>query len=222
MSDISSNDTQKRNIKLTVLSIIAVMCLFFGLFLHKILSPREMGFEELKHNGVIVFEQPRLLETFSLVDYNGDLFKKEHLENKLNLIFFGFTHCPDICPTTMSYLGSVYNQLSKEDQSKVQVILVSLDPARDTPEAMKSYVEYFNPSFIGLTGEFPKIMSFSRNLNVAFNKVILDEGYTIDHTSHIAILNGNGDYTGFIKTPVDVNVLPRIIQSTLIKHSSKQ
>ena len=220
MNNVVTKNTQKRNIIITVISIVAVMVLFFGLFLNKLFTPREMGFEELKLNGVITFAEPRLVNDFELLDQNGTAFDKTSLANKLNLVFFGFTNCPDICPTTMAYLGSVYKSLSEEDKDKVQIILVSLDPARDTQESMKTYVEYFNPSFKGLTGQFPQIMSFTNNLNVAFNKVFLDEGYTIDHTSNIAILNGRGDYAGFIRTPIDVNVLPRIIESTLIKLQS--
>lgn len=220
MNKVVTKNTQKRNIMITVISIIAVMVLFFGLFLNKLFTPREMGFEELKLNGVITFAEPRLVNDFELLDQNGATFDKTSLADKLNLVFFGFTNCPDICPTTMAYLGSVYKSLSEEDKDKVQIILVSLDPARDTQESMKAYVEYFNPGFKGLTGQFPQIMSFTNNLNVAFNKVFLDEGYTIDHTSNIAILNGRGDYAGFIRTPIDVNVLPRIIESTLIKLQS--
>lgn len=217
MTSSAINETQKKNIRITVISIVAVMALFFGLFLNKVLTPREMGFEELKLNGVVTFEQPRLVNNFSLFDQDGVDFDKESLSDKLNLVFFGFTHCPDVCPTTMAYLGHVYEALSEENKNKVQIILVTLDPARDTQALMKPYVEYFNPQFKGLTGEFPQIMSLSNNLNVAFNKVFLDDGYTIDHTSHVAILNGRGDYAGFIKTPIDTKVLPRIIESTLIK-----
>lgn len=217
MTDSTLVKQQKKNIKLTVLSIIAVIVVFFGLFLNKMLTPREMGFEELKHNGVIVFEEPRLLKEFELTDQNGQPFTKANFEGKLNLIFFGFTHCPDICPTTMAYLGSVYRALSESNQSKVQIILVSLDPARDTEAALKPYIEYFHPNFVGLTGKFPQVMRLTNNVNVAFNKVILDDDYTIDHTSHIAVLNGKGDYAGFIKTPIDTKVMPRIIESTLIK-----
>ena len=217
MSQAALSPQQKKNIRLTVLSIIAVMAVFFGLFLNKLLTPREMGFEELKLNGVVTFDQARLLKEFSLTDHNQSSFDKSRLRNKLNLVFFGFVHCPDICPMTMAELAKVYNKLPADQKQDVQVILVSLDPARDSVKSMKDYVEYFDPSFVGLTGEFSEIMALSRNLNVAFNKVFLDDGYTIDHTSHIAILNGRGDYTGFIKTPVNIKVLPRIIESTLIK-----
>lgn len=217
MSETALSPQQRKNIRLTVFSIIAVMVTFFGLFLNKLLTPREMGEEELKLHGVIPFSQPRELKDFSLIDQNGDAFGKQQLQGKLSLMFFGFTHCPDICPTTMAYLTSVYQQLPETMQEQVQVILVSLDPARDTQLIMKEYVAYFHQDFVGLTGNFSAIMGLTNNLNVAFNKVILDDDYTIDHTSHIAILNGRGDYAGFIKSPIDTQVLPRIIESTLIK-----
>lgn len=220
MTEQAIRANQKKNIRITVISIVAVMVLFFGLFLNKVLTPREMSFEELKLNGVVTFQEPRLVKDFTMSDQNGNTFDKTSLEGKLNLVFFGFTHCPDICPTTLAYLTSVYKSLSEENKQNTQIILVTLDPARDTESVLKTYVEYFHKDIYGLTGEFPEIMRLTNNLNVAFNKVYLDDGYTVDHTSHIAILNGRGDYAGFIKPPIDVNVLPRIIESTLIKLKS--
>ena len=218
MSESHVSPQQKRNIRFTVLTILAVIVIFMVLFLNKMLTPREMGFEELKLNGVITFPEARIVAPFTLNDQNGDAFDKDQLKNKLNLVFFGFTSCPDICPTTMADLGRVYNSLPNEVQENLQIILVSLDPARDSQSSIKTYVEYFNPEFKGLTGEFLEIMSLTNNVNVAFNKVFLDDGdYTIDHTSHIAILNGRGDYAGFIRTPIDAQVMPRVIESTLIK-----
>jgi len=219
MVNTSQRLKQNKNIRITIFSIIAVIVVFFSLFLNKILTPREMSTEELKLNNVITFEQPRLVSDFDLVDKNGTLFQKTQLQGHLNLVFFGFTHCPDICPNALSQLNRVYKELSSEHQEKTQIILVTLDPARDSAENIKTYVEYFNPNFIGLTGDFRNIMSVTNNMNVAFNKVVLENDYTIDHTSHIAILNGRGDYAGFIKTPINNKILPRIIESTLIKLS---
>lgn len=207
---------QRKNIHRTIACILIVMVTFFGLFLHKILTPRVMSSEELRQQGVITFEQPRLIKAFSLLDQNNQAFGLEQLQGKLSLVFFGFTHCPDICPTTLSDLARVYNELSDENQQKVQIILVSLDPARDTPSNLKSYVEYFNPEFIGLTGEFLEIMRLTNNTNVAFNKVVLDEGYTIDHTSHIVMVNEHGHYSGFIKAPLPVTQLGRMLTSSII------
>ena len=208
---------RKKNIRLTVVSIFAVIVIFFGLFLNKMLSPRLMSSEELRHNNIVVFDQARFIKTFSLTDQSGEKVSKESLKNKISFVFFGFTHCPDICPTTLSELSRVYRKLDAKSQEQIQLILVTLDPVRDTPDKLKTYVEYFEENMLGLTGEFPSIMSLSRNLNIAFKKVPLDDGYTIDHSSQVIILNRYGDYAGFIKAPMPVAALPRIIESTLLK-----
>ncbi len=207
---------QKKNIRITVLSIIAVIVVFFGLFLNKMLSPRFLSAEELRHNNIVIFDQPRIVNNFSLLDQNGLSVSKEKLKSKISFVFFGFTHCPDVCPTTLSELSRAYSELSETNQEKIQLVLVTLDPARDTPEKIKTYVEYFQENMLGLTGEFPEIMRFSKNVNIAFQKVIQDESYTIDHSSQVIILNRHGDYAGFIKAPIPVAALPRIIESTLI------
>jgi protein SCO1/2 len=213
-SDIAARN---KNIRITVISIVAVMVLFLGLFLNKVLVPRPMTDTELRHHNVVLFEQPRELRQFSLVDEDAEPFQNSALESKLTLLFFGFTHCPDICPTTLLELGRIYNKLPESVQNKVQIGLVSLDPTRDTTNILKPYVEYFNKDFKGLTGEFREILKITADLNIAFNKVILEEGYTVDHSSQVIIINQYGDFAGFIKAPMSEKQMPRIIESTLIK-----
>lgn len=209
--------SQKRNIRITVISILAVIVLFFGLFLNKILVPRPMSATELRHHNIILFEQPRELRAFSLFDENGTAFTNTSLQEKVSLLFFGFTHCPDICPTTLSELARIYKQLPDSIRDQVQIALVSVDPARDTPEVLNQYIHYFNQDFKGVTGDFRETMKLTADLNVAFNKVILDEGYTVDHSSQVVIINKYGDYAGFIKAPMSEKQMPRIIESTLLK-----
>lgn len=210
------NATQKKNIRITVISILAVIVVFFGLFLNKMFSPRMLSDEELRHNNIVIFDQPRQVSEFSLLNHRNKLVEKGTLKGKISLVFFGFTHCPDVCPSTLSELSRVYNALGEDSRKQLQIVLVSLDPARDTPEKLRSYVEYFDESILGITGSFPEIMRLSKNLNIAFQKVVLDEGYTIDHSSQVIILNRHADYAGFIKAPIPVAALPRIIESTLL------
>jgi len=221
MSDSALNpaidlNARKKNIRITVISIIAVMLLFFGLFLNKILVPRPMPISELRHHNVILFEQPRELRAFELMDEHGKPFTKEQLNSKLSLLFFGFTHCPDICPTTLLELARIYKELPESVKEQVQFGLVSVDPSRDTPEVLNQYIQYFNKDFIGVSGDFRQLLTLTSDLNIAFNKVILDEGYTMDHSSQVVIINQYGDYAGFIKAPMSEKQMPRIIESTLL------
>ncbi len=213
----SPSRRQRRRIHLTVTALVALMVLFVGLFVNKMLSPRVLSEQELRHNNIVLFEQAREIKAFTLVDHQGGAFTKDDLKGKASLIFFGFTHCPDVCPGTLAELSRIYNRLPAAAQAQLQIILVTLDPARDTVEQLAPYVNYFHEETIGVTGSFPSIMSFARNVNVAFHKVMLEgEQYTIDHTSHTIIINAYGDYAGFIKAPLPEDALPRILESTLL------
>lgn len=208
--------TQRKNIRFTILSIVIIIAVFFGLFLNKMLRPAPITLDILRENGIVLFQQPREVKAFSLIDQRGESLTKEHLKGKHTLLFFGFTHCPDICPTTLSDLALIAKRGGEAHAAMYQTALVTLDPARDTPEVLSAYIRYFNDDFIAATGEFKSIMSLTNNLNVAFTKVALDEGYTIDHTSHIAILNPQGDYMGYIKKPLNIGTLseylPKIVE----------
>jgi len=123
---------------------------------------------------------------------------------KLRLVFFGFTHCPDICPTTMAFLDQFVAALAGTEAEDTQVVMVSVDPARDTVEQLASYVPFFNEAFVGVTGEFLDIHRFATALNTPFRKVMLEnDDYQVDHSANVILVNPRGDYHGFFKTPLD-------------------
>ena len=148
-----------------------------------------------------------------MVDHQGRPFSLENLKGKWTLIYFGFTHCPDICPTTLAKLSQVVKQLDSDVADQTQVLMVSVDPARDTPEKLAEYVPYFHPDFVGVTGEFVQTMSLAQNVNVAFNKVMLDDDYTVDHTGNIVLINPYGHYHGFFRPPFELAKLKTTFQS---------
>ena len=195
---------QKKAIRRTVIVLLVVILCIFLLFLNKFFSEPVLSTDALAAQGVIEFETPRRVEPFHLRDHTEATFDKSRLLEKWTVAYFGFTHCPDICPTTLVDINRALPELSEELRSQVQVVLFTLDPTRDTPAVLKPYVTYFNPNFIGVTGAFPSIMGLTSNVNVAFNKVVLDDGaYTIDHTGNIVIFNPRGDYHGFIRPPFE-------------------
>lgn len=202
---------QKRGIWFTVAGILAVITLFLSMFMYKMLSPRILSQEDLRLNRAIVFDTPREIKAFTLSTHSNREFTEKDLVGSWSLIYFGFTHCPDICPTTLAKLAQVVDQLDQELAARTRVILVSVDPARDTPESLAQYVTFFDPEFIGLTGDFRELLNLTGSLNVAFNKVMLDgaesgnkDNYTIDHTGHLALVNPNGHYHGFFKPPFEL------------------
>lgn len=202
-SETLRQESQRKGIWLTVVSITVVIALFMGLFLHKLFSPRILSPAELRVNDAIMFDQPRVIKPFDLLDHRNQAFTLDDLQGKWTMMYFGFTHCPDICPTALADLSRLTKILDPDVRERLQIVMVSVDPARDTPEVLGAYVPYFNDEFIGVTGEFPDIMTFTQNVNVAFNKVVDGESYTVDHTGNLVLINPKGHYHGFFKPPFE-------------------
>ncbi len=116
------------------------------------------------------------------------------LKGKVVLMFFGYTHCPDVCPTALQTLSKTMELLSEEERSRVQVVFVSVDPERDTPEIAQKYAEYFYPTFMGLTGTPEEIRKVAKDYMVYYEKVKgQSEGeYLVDHTAFIYLITPDG------------------------------
>lgn len=143
---------------------------------------------------------------FTLTDQNGAARTSQDFKGKLMLVFFGFTHCPDICPTTLGLLTDVQNRLG-EDAAKVAPILISVDPARDTPERLKEYLANFHPSITGLTGSQEQVDAALKNYKAyAGAPTTMDgqaahtgheghgENYLVPHSGLIYLMGRNGEY----------------------------
>jgi protein SCO1/2 len=206
MSEATPVDPIARNIRLTVLGLLIFIGVVVAGFVHRISQPRVMTDTELRLNGAYMFETPRALPAFELVDHHGKLFDKQRLQDKWTLVFFGFTHCPDICPTTMSLLSRFMQELDGlPEQTDTQVVMVTVDPARDDVAQLAKYVPYFNPDFIGVSGEFMDIHRFATALNTPFRKVPgQGENYQVDHSANLVLINPRGDFQGFFKAPLDL------------------
>ncbi|WP_208022415.1 SCO family protein [Pseudomaricurvus hydrocarbonicus] len=209
----SVQSTQRRGIRLTVIVIGVFITVVMALFLNKITTPRVLSPLELRANGTYVFEQARIFKDFTLQDQHGQAFGLEQLKGKWSLMFFGFTACPDVCPTTLSMMREVKAQLKPDIAAQTQFVFVSVDPARDTVAQLAQYMPYFDPQFIGLTGDFLEIKRLANQLNIAFVKVTQADGYTVDHSANIAIVNPFGHYQGFIKAPMDQARVKLTLQS---------
>lgn len=214
MSAPGPDSFQHRRILFTVGGLLVFIALVVLLFLNKFLSPRVMSPQELAVNGAVVFEKPRIIPPFELVDHRGEAFTLERLQGKWTVIFFGFTTCPDICPTTLATLSQWYKKLDDDIRAETQVVMLSVDPGRDTPDKLAAYMSHFDENFVGVTGEFLPIKTLSDQLNVAFNKVMLGESdYTVDHSSHLVLINPYGHYHGIFKAPFQLGQLKTTYQS---------
>lgn len=198
--------TQRQRVWLTVGAVLAFIAIVVVSFVYRIQQPRVLSHSEMQANGLFLFETPRDPGEFALLQHDGSAFTAANLEGQWTLMFFGFTHCPDICPTTMQFLADLHGQLQGTEVADTQVVMVSVDPARDTVAALSEYVPYFHPEFVGVTGEFTEILSFTRKFNAPFRKVMTGDAgeYQIEHSGNVALINPKGDYHGFFRTPLDM------------------
>jgi protein SCO1/2 len=131
---------------------------------------------------------------FQLVDQNGKSITDKDLKGHPTLIFFGFTHCPDICPTTLFEVSEIMRELGK-DADRVKALFVTVDPERDTPEKLKDYLSSFDPHLTGVTGDMASIAAMGKAYRVYFKKVPLDGGgYTMDHTALVYLMDKEGRF----------------------------
>ncbi|MGI9263545.1 MAG: SCO family protein [Gammaproteobacteria bacterium] len=165
-----------------------------------------------KPEQALVYETARALPEFSLLDHRGQPFGPESLDGSWTLMFFGFTHCPDICPTTLQSMTTAAKKLADlPEASRPSVVMVSIDPVRDTVTALAEYVPYFNPDFVGVTGDMNEIQSLTRAIGVAYAYTPGpdSEGYTVEHTASIFLLNPDGELVAVFGTPHTVEGLVR-------------
>lgn len=131
---------------------------------------------------------------FNLVDQNGDPITEQAFLGHPTVLFFGFTHCPEVCPTTLYELSSWFNELGDE-ASDIKAYFVSIDPERDTPELLGGYLSNVTDRVIGITGDPEKVREMARGFNIYFKRIETEDGdYTMDHTASIILLDSQGHF----------------------------
>ena len=187
------------------------MALILVLFFLSFLIPRPLTESERDELGLVLFDSPRPLEEFEMQNQYGQPVNLESLKGSWNVLFFAFTSCPDICPTTLSSISKAYSEL----KTPVRIILVTVDPGRDSLEILKNYLGSFNEDFIGYRGEFDETVRLAQQLNVAFGKIPGSQPgtYTMDHNASLALVDSNGNYVGFIKSPQSSSNIQTILNS---------
>ena len=159
----------------------------------------------------LLWPDPKIVQPFSLVDHRGEPFTLEQLKGRWSFLFFGYTNCPDVCPTILSMLDKVARELGKEPTSNrdVQFVFVSVDPVRDTPEVLAKYVGNFNPNFTGVTGAIETLTSLTRQLGIYAQPDQPDThgDYSVDHGTPVLLIDPAGRLLGvfqFPRGPLDV------------------
>jgi len=153
----------------------------------------------LATNDITLFNAARSIKDFDLIEANGEAFKHKNLRGHWTLMLFGFTHCSDVCPASLDMLARAYKEL-KPRYPTLQVVLVSLDPTRDTNKHLLAYTKQFHPDFIGTTGSIEALRKLQSQLGIYAAKEQGANGdYQIQHTSSILLLNPKGEWAGAIR-----------------------
>lgn len=157
-------------------------------------------------------------QDFSLQDPQGKTRTLADYKGRAVVMFFGYTHCPDVCPTTMAELNQVMQKLGPDDAKRVQVIFVTVDPQRDTPELMGQYAPAFNPAFVGLLpADDAALKALTKSFRVVVNKVegSTPTNYTIDHTAGIYVFDPNGQLRLFMRPDEPVDAMAKDLKTLL-------
>ena len=180
-----------------------------------VLRPTEQRLPEQLQATVLPKGKP--IVGLSLKDHNGQLFTEQQFKGKWSFLFFGFTHCPDVCPTTMLVMKAVWAKLpaSARAAPQPQLYFVSVDPQRDTPELLKSYATFYNPEFIGITGN-------NNQLDVLVNQVGALYGYedgekegeyTVNHSAQIILIDPSGNMRAVFSPPYQADEIVKTFVS---------
>ena len=190
----------------TVFILVALIALVLGLTINKVLSGKGQGDPTaLIDAGIILLPQSRTLPALQMTNQDGQPVMVNELKGKWSLLFFGYTFCPDICPTTLAQLRQIKSELPPEAVDKLQIILVSVDPNRDTPKQLKQYLGYFDPQFIGLApASVEELQKVANAVSIPFIPADTSKpNYTVDHSGNLAVIGPDGTQRGFIRAPLN-------------------
>jgi protein SCO1/2 len=198
--------------------IVAIVALSTGALLFTQLNQKPMP------DYALYYKQARDVKPFMMTDHQGENFSIEQLKGKWSWMFFGYTSCPDVCPTTLQDLNFIYPDL-KAIAENTQVVLVSVDPKRDTTERLAGYIKYFNKEFVAINAGHEVLFPFARNMGLMY--AINDgeqaeyESYTVDHSSSMVLINPEGKVVAIFKPDQALGKLPTVNGETLVSDFSK-
>jgi len=191
--------------------LVAVALVAFGLGAWFALSPGNGG-DDLQVRGYVL-DVPRPLPDFELLDEQGRPFTRDDFTGHWSLLYFGFTYCPDICPSAMSVMARIKAELEGIEGLDDRYYLVSVDPERDTPERLAEYVAWFDPEFRGVTGPFEQLDQVTRAAGAVYKvpEEPEDENYLVAHSSTLTLVDPEGRIHAIFTSPFE----PAAIATTL-------
>ncbi len=205
--------------RFTVLSLVIIL----GMFLIATSYHKQGGYKDwIEQNQITGTGQAHIGGDFTLTDFNHKPFTQKNLEGVYTLIFFGYTFCPDVCPTALSKMAEVYDSLDKSMQKSLNVVFISVDPNRDTLEVLKEYVPAFHKDFLAATGTKKQLINVSKKFLV-YNVVHPPKDpaepdiYMVDHSSYFYLMGPSGAYITHFRHEDTVDKIVTKLQQILYK-----
>lgn len=205
---MANTEGKNKNSKIMLILLLDVVIISALIFYFGIIRPAQKGAEKaaIKIDGVF-FSQPTEISDFNLTDNHGRAFTRENLKGHWTMMFFGFTNCAMVCPTTLDSLNKMYHQMQKEMPANQlpQIAFISVDPDRDTIEKINDYVTGFNTHFIGARAEIPETIALEKQLHIVAAKMNVDyqgeNHYTINHSAEILLFNPQAKLQAYFSYP---------------------
>lgn len=204
---------KKNGVTLTVTFLLALVGLFAGIYVSQHIHFNKK-IDVTKFHGTYL-EHPRTINQFSLIGVDQTPFDNASLQGQWTFIFFGFTNCGYLCPTTMAELGKMYRILEDNGVKKLpHVVMISIDPERDSLEKLGQYVRAFHSAFYGARGEEASLQLMTREMGIAYAKVANKENaqsqqYDVQHTGAVMLFNPKGELNAFFTTPHHADLLAK-------------
>ncbi|MGD8346415.1 MAG: SCO family protein [Lysobacterales bacterium] len=192
-----------------LLIAILLLALAAGVVAKQFIVPGEAEAAPVELTAGSLIVNPRGLEPFELMDHRGGTFSQQSLEGSWTLMSFGYSHCPDMCPTTLTSLASINGALTEEQKSHLQIVFVFVDWERDQPERLQEYLPFFDKTFTGATGPEEATEKLTTQLGVLWQRAEGgdDENYLVDHSGTTYLFGPDGRLRalfGYPLTPADV------------------
>ena len=202
--------------------VVGFAAISAGLFAYQKVSTPAVPSADLP----MLWPNPKPLQDFLLMDQGRRQFDLASVQDKWTFWFFGYTHCPDVCPITLSVMNQLDQRLTDEPalRAQTQYVFVSVDPARDTPEALGRYVSFINPEFVAATGSDEELANLARQLGILYLLGEADESgnYLVDHTAAIVLTGPSAEFVALFSAPhsaSDMDQKFRRIEAFISEHS---
>lgn len=175
------------------------------------------------NSTTFVYEPQRVIQPFELTDHQNNRFTNDQLKDQWSFVFLGYLSCPDVCPMTMAKLSNALPKMQELTDNNAKVLFVSVDPKRDQSADMAQYVAYFSPDIVGLRGEHKHLFPFVRNLGLMYSvpDQAADDGYYVDHSASIILINPQGQIAAIFKPEIELNQVPTVNMDTLLEDFKK-